>query len=207
MSKLLYIQASPRQERSYAIRLANSFAETYSKTHPGDEILTMPLFEKELPAFDGLAVRAKYTIMHGQEHTSEELSAWKAVEAVIQEFKAADKYLLAAPMWNFGIPYRLKQYLDILVQPGYTFSFSPEEGYKGLIIGKPLCIAYSRGGEYPYDSPMDFQKKYLETIFGFIGFTNIQSVIVEPTLAGGPETAQKKLIEAMRKAQAIAEVF
>jgi FMN-dependent NADH-azoreductase len=207
MSKLMYIQASPRGERSYSVRLCRAFLETYTNTHPDDKIETVDLFTYDLPTFDGLAVQAKYTILHNQDHSAEELSAWKAVEKVIAEFKSADKYLLAVPMWNFGIPYRLKQYFDVIVQPGYTFSFSPEEGYRGLVTNKPVCIACSRGGEYPYDSPMDFQKKYLEAILGFIGFTNIQSVIVEPTLAGGLETAQKKLIEAMNRAKTIAEAF
>lgn len=50
-------------------------------------------------------------------------------------------------MWNFGIPYRLKQYIDILVQPGYTFSYSPEQGYTGL-VNKPAAVVYARGGDY-----------------------------------------------------------
>ena len=57
----------------------------------------------------------------------------------IEQFVNADKFLLAIPMWNFGIPYRLKQYLDVILQPGYTFSFSPETGYSGLVTGKPAA--------------------------------------------------------------------
>lgn len=120
MNKLLYIKASPRSGRSHSIAVADAFIESYRKSHPGDEILTVDLFEKDLPGFDGLAVNAKYTILHGEEHTREELLAWRAVEEVIEEFKAANKYLFAVPMWNFGIPYRLKQYIDLLVQPTYT---------------------------------------------------------------------------------------
>jgi len=28
-------------------------------------------------------------------------------------------------MWNFGIPYKLKQWFDLIVQPGLTFGFDP----------------------------------------------------------------------------------
>ena len=157
-----------------------------------------------------MAVQAKYTILHGQKHSQEELDAWKAVEAVIDEFKSADKYVMAVPMWNFGIPYRLKQYIDILVQPGYTFSYTPEEGYKGLVTGKPIFIAYARGGEYPLGTDyeaFDLQKKYLELILGFMGFTDIRAVAVDPTLMGGPDVGKAKREAAIEQAKQMGRDF
>lgn len=208
MAGLLYLQASPRKGRSYCLRAADAFVEAYRQAHPGDEVSTINLFQRDLIAFDGLAVQAKYTILHGRDHTDDEAAAWGAVEALIEEFKAADKYLLAAPMWNFSIPYRLKQYIDILVQPGYTFSYSPEQGYRGLVLGRPICICYSRGGDYSGDfASFDLQKKYLETIFGFMGFTDLRSVVIEPTLMGGPEVAKEALDSGIDKARQIAGDF
>ena len=195
MSTILYIQASPRGERSHSIAVADAFVASYRESHPGDVITTINVFRKELPPFDGLAVQAKYTILHGKAHTDEERAAWKAVEAIIDEFTSADRYVMAVPMWNFGIPYRLKQYLDILVQPGYTFSHTPEEGYKGLITGKPVFVVYSRGGEYVPGTDaeaFDLQKRYLELILHFIGFRDIRTIVVEPTLQGGPDVAIKE---------------
>ena len=168
------------------------------------------LFEASLPSFDGLAVQAKYTILHGKEHSEQELNAWKNVESVIEQFTSADKYVLAVPMWNFGIPYRLKQYVDILVQPGYTFSYSEDKGYEGLVIGKPLLVVYARGGEYPAGSDaesFDMQSKYVQLIFGFMGFKDIKSVFVEPTLQGGPDVAKARAKEAIKRAKEIAVDF
>ena len=210
MSKLLYLQASPRGERSHSIAVADAFVKAYEETNSSDEILKLNLFEMDLPSFDGLAVQAKYTILHGKEHTPEELQAWKGIEAIIEEFKSVDKYLLAVPMWNFSIPYRLKQYLDILVQPGYTFSYTPEEGYKGLVTGKPVLVVYSSGGEYAPGTDaeaFDMQKKYIETIFGFMGFSKVDSVVVEPTLMGGPDLAKEKRSAAIEKAGSKAKQF
>jgi FMN-dependent NADH-azoreductase len=104
MGKLLYIQASPRIERSYSIAAANAFIESYREVHPADEIFTMNLFRKDLPPFDGLAVQAKYTIMHGLKHTEEELGAWRIVEALIQ---AVDLkfYLEILKNWLSYLPY------------------------------------------------------------------------------------------------------
>ena len=210
MSTLLYIQCSPRGQRSKSITVADAFVETYKQKHPDDKIVTLNIFKEKLPAFDGLAVQAKYTILHGRKHSKEELQAWKKVEKIIEQFKSADKYVLAVPMWNFGIPYRLKQYIDILVQPGYTFGYSPETGYKGLVTGKPIVTVYARGGEYPAGSPaeaLDVQTKYLQLILGFIGFTNIRPVIVEPTLQGSAETIEAKVQQAAIGAKKIAENF
>ncbi len=209
MSKLLYIQTSPRAQRSKSIAAADAFIKIYQQAHPDDSIETLNVCEADLIAFDGLALQAKYTILHGKQHTAEEAAAWKDVETLIEQFTSADKYVLAVPMWNFGIPYRLKQYIDILVQPGYTFSYTPEEGYKGLVLDKPAFIAYARGGEYsdPAYAALNHQSTYLETILGFIGFSNISSVVVEPTLMGGEEVAQKALAKACQQAGLLAKDF
>jgi FMN-dependent NADH-azoreductase len=209
MAKLLYIQASPQDGRSHSIQVADAFLAAYRKAHPGDEVVTLDLFRKDLPAFDGPALDAKYAIMHGENPTAEQTKAWKVVEAIIAEFISADKYLLAVPMWNFGIPYRLKHYLDILIQPGYTFSFSPKQGYDGLVKGKPVMIAFARGGDYHDADPnaVDFQKRYLEVVLGFIGITDVRSVMVEPTLAGGPEVAKQKTEAAIAEAKRLAKTF
>jgi FMN-dependent NADH-azoreductase len=103
-------------------------------------------------------------------------------------------------MWNFGIPYKLKHYIDIIVQPGYTFSFSPEEGYKGLVTGKPIAAIYARGGAYGPDTGMasyDLQKTYLELVLGFIGFSDFQAIAVEETLA--PTAVKEKNLAAAKE--------
>jgi len=209
MSKLLYIQASPRKERSRSRRVADAFVEAYRRAHPDDEIVTMDLFEKDLPAFDGLAVQAKYAILHGQDHSDAEADAWRTVEELIAEFTSADKYVLAVPMWNFGVPYRLKQYIDLLVQPGYTFSFSPEEGYAGLVTGKPILVVHASGGAYDQDetAALDHERSYMAQILGFIGFEDIRSIVIEPTLHGGPDVAEQKTAEALAGAASLAETF
>lgn len=210
MSKLLYIQSSPRGQRSYSIRAADAFVEAYKKNNPSDEIVTLNIFEEDIPAFDGFTVQAKYAVMHGEKHSQEQLQAWKKVERLIEQFKSADKYVLAVPMWNFSIPYRLKQYIDNLVQPGYTFTYSQEKGYEGLVTGKPLLVVYSRGGKYDAESgaeAFDLQKKYVDLISGFIGFKDVKSIVVEPTLQGGPDSAKEKLAEAIAQAKNIAVDF
>jgi FMN-dependent NADH-azoreductase len=210
MANLLYIKASPMDELSSSIAAADAFVEAYRKTHPGDNIETVDIFKESLPAFDFEAASAKYKIMHRKEHTQKDRQVWGQIVSVIEEFKSADKYVIAVPMWNFSIPYRLKQYIDIIVQPGQTFTVTKDGSYEGLIKNKPVFIAYARGGEYPpgtKQEAFDLQKKYLELILAFVGLTDIRSVTVEPTLAGGADVAGQKRSEAIEKARQIAKKF
>lgn len=203
MAKLLYIEASPRKERSASIEVAHAFLEEYRKLHPKDEIAVVDLWEKALPEFDGDVIDAKYAIMSGKPSTDAQKRAWKAVEDVIAEFKSADKYVISIPMWNFGIPYKLKHYIDVITQPGYTFSFSQETGYSGLVNGKKIALIYARGGAYGAEtgaSQLDFQTTYMQTALGFIGLTEQHAVVVEPTVNGGPE----KKAEAVKAGKALA---
>ncbi len=208
MNRLLYIQASPRGDQSHSIAAADLFLAAYRSAHPDDEIVTLNLFEKELPPFNGDTLQSKYAILYGQDKTDSQQTAWRDVEDIISEFTSADKYVMAVPMWNFSIPYRLKHYIDLLVQPTYTFSYSPEEGFSGLVVGKPVFVSYARGNVYPPGSQseaLDLQTRYLEQILGFIGFSDIRRLIVEPTLTGpGPVTLGREVIE---KAEEMARSF
>lgn len=210
MANLLYIKASPMGELSFSVAAADAFVDAYRKAHPADNIKTVDIFRESLPAFDFGAASAKYKIMHGKTHTQKDRQIWDQIVSVVEEFKSADKYVIAVPMWNFSIPYRLKQYIDIIVQPGQTFTVTEDGGYEGLVKNKPVFVAYARGGEYPPGSEQegfDLQKKYLELILAFVGLTDIRSVTVEPTLAGGADVAGQKRSEAIEKAKQIAQTF
>ena len=209
MAKLLYLEASPRKSRSSSIAVARMFLDVYQSAHPGDEVETWDLWDTTLPEFDGDTIDAKYQILHGLDHTAEQHAAWQAVTDIFHRFNSADKYLISLPMWNFGVPYKLKHFFDVITQPGLAFSFSPESGYKGLVAGKPVAVIYARGGEYTSSDQarrLDFQKPYLETLLGFIGFTEFHSVVVEPTL-GAKDQVDGAKYAAAEKAKEIAKGF
>ena len=185
MPKLLHLVCSPRGDRSASLTVAQAFLETYQAANPGDQIETLDLWDTEIPEFSGETIEGKYAIMHGEKFTPEQDAAWRAVVKLAEHFKSADKYVVSLPMWNFGIPYKLKHYIDVVVQPGLAFSFSPGSGYTGLITGKPLVAIYARGGAYGPGSGAegyDAQSAYLKQLLGFIGFTDIREIFVEPTL-------------------------
>jgi FMN-dependent NADH-azoreductase len=50
-------------------------------------------------------------------------------------------------MWNFSIPYMLKQWFDVVMQPGLTFRFDPAQGYLPLLKDRPTLVILASGSD------------------------------------------------------------
>ena len=98
MAKLIYVESSPRKERSHSIKVARAFLDEYSKANPGDSVQVIDLWNKDLPPFNEDRLNAKYSLMHGQNPTPAEQEAWKVIESLFSEFNEADKYVFSVPM-------------------------------------------------------------------------------------------------------------
>ena len=181
MSALLYIECSPRRSDSFSSQAAAIFLDAVPQ---GVTVEHLDLFAANLPEFGAVAAAAKYKVMGGKPLSPAEEGAWSEVVALVEQFKAADHYLIAAPMWNFGIPYKLKQYIDLITHPGLTFIPRPD-GMEGLAGGDAVVI-YSRGGNYgPKDGqpdPYDHQSPYLRAWLGLVGVGPVVEVAVEGTM-------------------------
>jgi FMN-dependent NADH-azoreductase len=206
MPKLLHIQSSPRVERSHSRFVAEAFLQAYRTSHPGATVETWDLWEESLPEINGATINAKYNVLEGQEQESPERLAWQQIEMIANRFKSADHYLISLPMWNFGIPYKLKHLIDVITQPGMTFGYDPAKGYFGLVLGKKAVIVAARGGMYGPGTgaeAMDFQVPYLQHMLRFYGITDQSTIAVEGTLYGPEATAKARehgLAEANRLA-------
>ena len=56
-------------------------------------------------------------------------------------------------MWNAGVPYILKQFIDVISQPGLVFGFDPERGYTGLLKDKKAAVIYTSAVYGPGAAP------------------------------------------------------
>jgi len=190
--------------------VAKAFLDSYRKARPSNRVEVLDLYKADIPPFYAPQAKAKYAVMSGQPPRDEAEAAWLPVVKTIDHFKKFDGYVLSSPMWNFSIPYRLKQYIDAIVQPSLTVSFSPEKGYTGLVTGKPLLLILARGGVYPEGDPcktFDFQETYLRGIFGFIGFTDIRAIRIQGTMQNSPEQVEAETRKATAEAAAAANNF
>jgi FMN-dependent NADH-azoreductase len=209
MKRLLHIIASPRGEQSRTLKVSRAFLDAFKQKNPGHSIDELDLFKEKLPELTVRRIDGKYMLLGGKDMPAEYRGDWDAIISQIERFLAADGYLVSAPMWNFGIPYRLKQYIDIILQPKYLFQYTAK-GPEGLVKGKKMAVVTSRGGDYSPGSPFsayDFQEPYIRAAFGFAGIADIEFINAQPMDALGPEVAQAKITEAQAMARIVAEKF
>ncbi|WP_298152354.1 NAD(P)H-dependent oxidoreductase [Metallibacterium sp.] len=186
MTKLLFIQASPRGEQSKSIQVAQAYLDALKAANPTLEVDVLPLWETELPAFDGDKAAAKINAITGQDHSAPQKVAWDHVTEIASRFIRADRYLFAVPMWNSTIPYRLKHYIDIIHQPGLLWGLKPDTGYFGLLENKHATLVLTAGA-YAKNLPspafgIDHQSTYLKAWLNQAGVTVIDEVRFQPTL-------------------------
>ena len=92
-------------------------------------------------------------------------------DQLISELRDADTLVLGVPMYNFGIPASLKQWIDAICRAGVSFKYT-EQGPIGLLGVKRAFIITASGGT-PIGSDMDFASPYLEHICKFIGINDV----------------------------------
>jgi FMN-dependent NADH-azoreductase len=211
MSKLLHVVTSPQAvQHSFSRKVSNAFVSSYAETHREDTIDTLDVWSEPLPEFGAVAASWKIKTMGGLPPNESEIASVEEVNAAIERFLSADKYVFSIPMWNFAIPYRLKQYLDVIVQPGKTFKFDPAEGYSGLVpAGRPVQLIISSAGSYAEGSPLasfDHLRPYMNMILSFIGLTDIRTLTADCT-AYGPQVSDPILAKAVTDAMQAAKAF
>ncbi len=193
MTKLLHIIASPRGGESQSNTMASAYVEARRAADPGLEIDTIELWRDNLPEFDGDKAAAKMTFFGVGEMDGTRQSAWDHVTRITQRFIDADHYVIAVPMWNGGVPYKLKHYIDIITQPGLLFGFDPDAGYNGLLKNKKASVFYTSGVFAPgvdakYGS--DFHATYLSWWLNMVGISDIESVRFQPSLVTADPDAE-----------------
>ncbi len=184
--KILQINASVRREGANSTRLANQVVSRLRATHPAAVVTVRDLSLTPHPALDDAALTALFT--PAAERSPEQAARVALDDALIAELQAHDTVVLGVPMYNFGVPAQLKNWIDAVARNGVTFRYT-EQGPEGLLEGKNVYVAFARGGRYR-DTPADSQTPYLRTVLGFLGLTDVHFIYAEG-LNMGPETAER----------------
>lgn len=196
MKRLLHIIATPRGDRSRTLSVSEVFLEAFQESRSGWLIDELDLSKEILPPLSLKSVSGKYVLLQGKDLFGSLKETWGEILQHIDRFRTADFFLLSTPMWNFSIPYMLKQYIDLIVQPKYLFFYKEDGTTEGLVKGKKALIITSRGGKYSGDNKIyDYQEPYLRTIFEFIGFTDIDFIRADG-MDMGEELREQNLLKA-----------
>lgn len=209
MSRLLHIASSPRGAASESLQIADAFLDSYRETHLDHEVETWDLWDGSLPAFGPAAAAAKMTVFSGAAPQGQQAEAWQDAAATFARFDAADRLLFSVPMWNAGIPYILKQLIDVVSQPGMIFGVDASTGYSHLLEGKgkKAAVIYTSAVWGPPLGPgfgRDFQSTYFDDWLRWTGIDDITEIRYHPTLTGDANTARA---DAHASAREIARAF
>jgi FMN-dependent NADH-azoreductase len=189
--QLFHLRCSPRGP-SESSAGAEAFLTRFRQVRPGWDIDVMDIWRETLPEFDGDALNAKYARLGGRGFNSAERDAFAVIERMAARMAQADRVLISTPMWNFGIPYKLKQWFDLIVQPGITFRYDPAQGYLPLLKDRPTIVILASGSDFVTGmnrGRIDMASPYLREILRFIGITNVRFMLIGPT-AGPAELAR-----------------
>jgi len=196
---ILQINSSARRDASHSTRLASRVVERMRETTPESTLTVRDLNNAPHPVLDEAALGALFT--PAGQRTPEQAARVALDDALIAEIQAADVVVLGVPMYNFGVPAQLKNWIDAISRAGVTFRYT-EKGPEGLLKGKKVYVALTRGGQYR-NTPSDTQVPYLKTIFTFLGLTDVQFVYAEGLAMGadaernGIASAHEQIEEAL----------
>lgn len=204
MKQVLTIVANPRSN-SFTRRLLQSFLTAYQRHNPTDAVTELDVYKSDIPVIDDAVIKAWGKPL--QERLPEDLQVLSRVDQFTDTFIAADKIVIAAPMWNLHFPPQLLAYLATVMVAGKTFAYT-ENGCRGLLQNKPVLLLHMRGGNFSTGplQELDFATPHLRSLCAMMGLTDFQAVICEG-IEQEPDQAENLLQQAMRQAEQMAAAF
>jgi FMN-dependent NADH-azoreductase len=191
---VLHIQSSPRGDKSKSIALTNAFLSASRKVFPAIDEDILNVWNENLPEFDTASIGAKYKAINNQPMTDAESRTWTRILELIGRFQRANRIVLGLPMWNFSIPYKLKQLIDLTAQRSYLFTYDGKQYGPLLNIPKALVV-YTRGSVYREDTPIppsfDHQAPYIDFWLRMIGVREVLSVVVDNVFQDDAQSAAR----------------
>src|SRR5260370_16189848 len=121
--------------------------------------------------------------------TPVETATWEKIRELASRLQRADRIVLGVHMWNFSVPYKLKQLIDLSCQRNMLFTFDGEFYGPSLSIDKAF-VAYVRGqsdeaGFKTVSQPgFEYLSGYVEFWLRFIGVRAVATLTVEHTWYG-----------------------
>lgn len=154
----------------------------------GGNVTIRDVAQQPLPLMSAATLMAFYNYEPGSNVSEEVIQHLELSDAMVSELKAADVLVLGVPMYNFGIPVHLKNWIDHVARRGVTFRYG-ENGPEGLIGEKRVYVVASSGGT-AIGSPYDFSSNHAKQVLGFLGASQIEVIDV-----GGSKGAPEAIIK------------
>ncbi len=187
MTKILRIDASARHVGSTTRDLADRLIAKLQEADHGAEVVVRDLARTPPPLLTQDWVHANFT--DDAARNNDQQAALAVSDALIAELEAADTIVIAAPIYNFGVPAALKAWVDMIARARKTFRYT-ETGPIGLLTGKKAYIVMASGGT-AVGSEIDFASGYLRHILTFVGITDVQIVAADQLMVNAEAALAK----------------
>ena len=174
-TKILRLDTSVFSEQGSSTRLNKALTEKLEQIYGEVEVRHRDLAREPLPHFSADVIGALQS--GAEDRTPVQIKLKALADELIEELLAADILVVAAPMYNFGIPSTLKAWIDYVARAGVTFRYT-SNGPEGLVKGKTLYLVTTRGGIHK-DQDTDSEIPFLHTYFRFLGITDIRTLYAE----------------------------
>lgn len=208
MEQILFITANPKTtEESTSLSLGKEFLKAYRAAKPEDEVTVIDLYDTDIPEIDYELMSVIGNLKMGKPlgtMTEHSCKRFERYNQLTDQFVKADKYIFVTPMWNLGLPPRVKTYIDTIFVVGKTFKYTAK-GPEGLLKTKKCLHLHASGGFHSKD-PMNYADSFLRDVLKFIGVEDFRSLIVEGH-AAIPDRAQTIIKEAYAKIPSLVEWF
>ena len=200
--RVLHIISSPRHD-GVSVTTASALIESLQERRSDIDLDVMDLWREELPEFDERTIQAKYKWVAGEPLDEAESRAWATIESLARRLREADRIVLGVPMWNWSIPYKLKQLIDLAAQRNLLFT------YDGVHFGPAIDVARAdviavRGQYYGEEGPtpgslFDHQIAYVEFFLRTIGVQDVRTLVIDKTWDPASDEAIASGIERARR--------
>lgn len=193
MSQYLYIKSSILGAGSVTSEVVDAIHTAFAAANPNAKHVVRDLGSNPLPHLTAAVLGDV------RSETPSDNAATVAALQAVKEVQDATTLVIAAPMYNFGVPSNLKAWFDHIAHPGKTFQYTAT-GPEGLLKGKNAIVVVATGGQYSEGpaKPYDIVEPYIRTVLGFLGITEVQILRVEGLAMGEAG--------AVSKAQVLAQV-
>jgi len=212
LSKLLVINAHPEFDSSTSVSLVGlrNFMDFYQEENSDEEIIEqINLYDDYIPQLDKTIFAAWNKQANNEKLTDEELHAISRMNELVQQFKSANKYVIAYPLHNFNVPSKLKDYMDNILIARETFKYT-ENGSVGLLNdGRSMVIIQGSGSIYTNNdwyTEVEYSHKYLKSMFNFIGIEDYKIMRIQgSSIINREELLNNAVTEAQQLASQLAK--
>ncbi len=151
MTTILRVDSSARTTRSLTRELADAFVNAWRLLSPDAQVIVRDVGAAPPPIVSEAWIAAAFA---GDERTAEQQELLDLSDKFIDEIEVADLIVIAAPMYNYGMPAALKAWFDQVVRIDRTFSFDLLRGDQPLepILSGKTLIVLSSSGEFGFET-------------------------------------------------------